>query len=194
MQSDMGRLIIFLMLSAILITMPLVQGLGKDPKAVEDWFKKLTTKKEKLTKLHFYFHDTLSGKNPTGYSVAQSNITSTSATFFGKVFMIDDPLTIGPEPNSPVIGQAQGLYGSAGLEEVSLMMNLNFVFTNGEYKGSTLMARGRNPAPEKYREMPIQGESGVFRLARGIATAKTYWLNFTSGDAIVEYNVMVIHY
>lgn len=194
MQSDMGKLIIFLMLTTILITMPLVQGFGKDPKAVEDWFKKLRTKKEKLTKLHFYFHDTLSGKNPTGYKVAQSNITSTSPTFFGMVNMIDDPLTIGPEPNSPVIGQAQGLYGSAGLEEVSLMMNMNFVFTNGEYNGSTLSVLGRNPALDEYREMPIQGGSGVFRLARGIATAKTYWVNFTSGDAIVEYNVMVMHY
>jgi len=40
--------------------------------------------------------------------------------------------------------------------------------------------------------MPIVGGSGVFRLAQGIATAKTYWFNLTSGDDVVEYNVMVL--
>uniref|UniRef100_A0A7N2N2D0 Dirigent protein n=1 Tax=Quercus lobata TaxID=97700 RepID=A0A7N2N2D0_QUELO len=44
------------------------------------------------------------------------------------------------------------------------------------------------------REMPIVGGTGAFRLARGFVTAKTHVLNFTSGDAIIEYHVVAIHY
>ena len=34
--------------------------------------------------------------------------------------------------------------------------------------------------------------TGVFRFARGYAIAQTHWFNIM-GDAIVEYNVTVIH-
>ncbi|KAI3446234.1 hypothetical protein Pfo_002899 [Paulownia fortunei] len=164
------------------------------PEAVQEWFKNLPSAKEKVTKLHFYFHDTVSGKNPSAITVAQSNFTLISPTGFGLVRMMDDALTIGPEPDSKIIGRAQGIYGSASLEEVGLLMTLNFVFTDGKYNGSTLSVLGHNPVFHKYREMPIVGGSGVFRLARGIATAQTVWFNITSGDAVVEYNVMVLHY
>uniref|UniRef100_M1BZH5 Dirigent protein n=2 Tax=Solanum tuberosum TaxID=4113 RepID=M1BZH5_SOLTU len=52
--------------------------------------------------------------------------------------MIDDPLTVGPEPNSTIVGRAQGIYGLADQNEDALLMTLNFVFTTGKYKGSTL--------------------------------------------------------
>ncbi|KAM3343664.1 dirigent protein 22 [Capsicum galapagoense] len=190
----MDKTSLVLMLCFIVIVMPKTQGVELGPKAVEKWFKKLPYAKQKVTKFHFYFHDTLTGKNPTAVTIAQSNMTSKSPTFFGSVSMMDDPLTVGPEPNSTIIGRAQGIYGSADQNEASLLMNLNFVFTTGKYNGSTLSVLGRNPVFHQYREMPITGGSGVFRLARGIATAKTYWFNTTSGDAIVEYNVVVLHY
>ncbi|KAJ4699441.1 Dirigent protein [Melia azedarach] len=57
--------------------------------------KSLKLKKEKLSHLHFYFHDIVSGKNPTAVRVAQANMTNTSPTLFGVVVMIDDPLTVG---------------------------------------------------------------------------------------------------
>lgn len=167
----------------------------QSPKAVERWFKKLGhAKQEKLTKLHFYFHDILSGNKPTAVQVAQANITSKSPTLFGIVNVMDDPLTVGPEPDSRIIGSAQGLYASASQEDVGLLMTLNFVFTDGKYNGSTLSILGHNPVFHKYRELPILGGSGVFRLARGIATAKTHTFNATTGDAIVEYHVIVMHY
>ncbi|XP_049400794.1 dirigent protein 22-like [Solanum stenotomum] len=173
----------------VVMAMPMAQGVELGPKAVEKWFKKLPHAKQKVTKFHFYFHDIVSGKNPTAVQIAQANMTT-----FGFVAMVDDPLTVGPEPNSTIVGRAQGIYGSADQNESGLLMNLNFVFTTGKYNGSTLSVLGRNPIFHKYREMPIVGGSGVFRLAQGIATAKTYWINMTSGDAIVEYNVMVLHY
>ncbi|PSS21735.1 Dirigent protein [Actinidia chinensis var. chinensis] len=186
----MGKLATILFLCSMVI----VQGIDEGPKAVEHWFKNLSQKKEKVTKLHFFFHDTISGKNPTAIQVAQANTTSQSPTLFGSVFVMDDPLTVGPEPNSTIIGRAQGIYASSGLEEFGLHMTLNYVFTSGKFNGSTLSILGWNPILHTYREMAIVGGFGIFRLARGIATAKTYWFNATAGDAIVEYHVIVHHY
>ncbi|KAK6778173.1 hypothetical protein RDI58_024891 [Solanum bulbocastanum] len=191
----MGKtMLVLLFCFVVVMVMPMAQGVELGPKAVEKWFKKLPHAKQKVTKFHFYFHDIVSGKNPTAVQIAQANMTTKSPTFFGFVAMADDPLTVGPEPNSTIVGRAQGIYGAADQNESGLLMTLNFVFTTGKYNGSTLSVLGRNPVFHKYREMPIVGGSGVFRLAQGIATAKTYWINMTSGDAIVEYNVMVLHY
>ncbi|KAI3826335.1 hypothetical protein L1987_00382 [Smallanthus sonchifolius] len=60
--------------------------------------------------------------------------------------------------------------------------------------GSTLSILGANSIFSKVREMPIVGGSGLFRFARGYAFAKTYSFNTTSGDAVVEYDVYVLHY
>ncbi|KAI3441231.1 PLCXc domain-containing protein [Psidium guajava] len=172
----------------------LARAEADDPEKVDDWFNRLSHAERKTTRLHFYFHDTLSGKNPTAVRVAEAKMTEESPTLFGLVNMIDDLLTEGPEPESPLVGRAQGFYASAGLESLGLHMNVNLVFMSPEYNGSTLSIMGRNPALETYREMPIVGGTGVFRLASGVATAKTYFLNLTTGDAIVEYKVVAMHY
>ncbi|KAL3621361.1 hypothetical protein CASFOL_036273 [Castilleja foliolosa] len=171
-----------------------VARVAQEPEAVQEWFNNLPNAKEKLTKIHFYFHDIVSGKNPSAIPIARSNFTPTPPNGFGLLIMMDDALTVGPEPNSKVIGRAQGIYGSASFEDVGLLMTLSYVFTDGEYNGSTLSVLGHNRALHKYREMPIVGGSGVFRLARGVATAQTVWFNVTTGDAVVEYNVFVLHY
>ncbi|KAF8411949.1 hypothetical protein HHK36_004507 [Tetracentron sinense] len=151
-------------------------------------------KKEKLSHLHFYFHDIVDGSNPTAIRVAAAPTTDSSPTGFGFVAMMDDPLTEGPEPTSKLLGKAQGFYASASQTEVGLLMVLNFVFMEGKYNGSTLSVLGRNKVFSEVREMPIVGGSGLFRFARGYAQAKTHIFNLTSGDAIVQYNVYVIHY
>ncbi|XP_052173729.1 dirigent protein 21-like [Diospyros lotus] len=156
--------------------------------------QELGLKKEKLSHLHFYFHDTLSGRNPTAIRVAEAPTTNSSATLFGAVVVIDDPLTLKPEPSSKQVGRAQGIYASAAKEEIALFMAYSFVFTEGKYNGSTLSVSGRNPVPSAVREMAIVGGSGLFRFARGYAQARTHWLNFTTGDAIVEYDLYVSHY
>lgn len=108
--------------------------------------------------------------------------------------MADDPLTVGPEPNSKLVGRAQGIYGSASQHEGGLLMVMNFAFVDGKYNGSTLSMLGRNMVLSATREMPIVGGSGAFRFARGYALARTHWYNVETGDAIVEYNVYVFHY
>ncbi|KAG2703183.1 hypothetical protein I3760_06G126000 [Carya illinoinensis] len=181
-----------LLIFSLGMAMPLVHSNLEDPKEVDKWFQKLQYAKAKVSRLHFYFHDTTTGKNPSAVRVAQAPITGKSPTLFGQVNIFDDPLTEGPEPTSRLVGRAQGLYGSAGQQELVLLVAMNLVFTAGRLNASSITILGRNAALQTHREMPIIGGTGVFRLARGFAIAKTHYLNFTS--AIVEYNVVAIHY
>lgn len=153
--------------------------------------------KEKVTHLHFYLFDILSGNKPTAVQVAHPNVTvgSKSATPFGHVYAIDDPLREGPDAKSTVIGNAQGLYlSSSQSENLTLVMYVDFGFTTGEFKGSSISVFSRNPVTEPKRELAVVGGRGKFRLARGFADVKTHYLNTTNGDAILEYHVTVLHY
>ncbi|XP_047321176.1 dirigent protein 22-like [Impatiens glandulifera] len=155
--------------------------------------KLLRMNKEKLTHFRFYWHDVVSGPKPSSVTVVPP-ITNGSTTFFGLVNIIDNPLTLGPNITSKRVGQGQGLYASASLEEIGLLMLMNIAFTEGEYNGSTFTVLGRNTVFSKVREMAVVGGSGIFRLARGYVQAKTYFLDLKSGDATVEYNAYVLHY
>ncbi|XVE67125.1 hypothetical protein DITRI_Ditri08aG0135500 [Diplodiscus trichospermus] len=187
----MEKLAAFVMI--FLVAMPMGHCISEGPEEVDEWFNKLPDAKEKITKLHFFFHDRFAGKNVTAVRVARATSTAKSSTFFGLIFVMDDPLTERMNPTSKELGRAQGLYAFSGRDELSLLMAFNLVFTSGEYNGSTLTVLGRNPAVP-HREMPIIGGSGVFRLARGVASAQLRSFNMTTGKALIEYNVVVIHY
>ncbi|KAH0884644.1 hypothetical protein HID58_060740 [Brassica napus] len=109
-------------------------------------------KPKKLTHLHFYFHDIVSGDKPTTAIVA---------------VVIDDPLTVGPEITSEEVGRAQGMYASADQKNLGLFVAFNLVFTKGEFAGSTASLYGRNPVMSKVREMPIIAGTGAFRFYTG---------------------------
>ncbi|KAL4616108.1 hypothetical protein ACB092_07G175100 [Castanea dentata] len=168
------------------MAMRLVQSTNDEPKEVDKWIQKLHDGEGKISRLHFYFHDTLSGKNPSAVEVAEASITKKSPTVFGLLNIFDDPLTEGPKSTSKLVGRAQGLYGSAGQQELGLLLAMNVFFTTGKFNGSSLKL--------SIREMPIKGGTGAFRLARGFVQAKTHFLNLTSKDAIVEYHVVAMHY
>ncbi|KAK1369062.1 Dirigent protein [Heracleum sosnowskyi] len=182
--------------SAIVVAMPMARSTtDQSPKAVEKWIQNLGRMKQKVTKLHFYIHDTISGENPPSIPVAKASSTDNSPFSFGLVHVIDDPLTEGPDPESPIIGRAQGLFVSSSIkDESSLQISINLYFTKGEYTNSTLSIEGRSPILKPYREVSVVGGSGVFRLARGLATVQTYSFNTTTRDAILEYNIVVLHY
>ncbi|CAL4911361.1 unnamed protein product [Urochloa decumbens] len=149
---------------------------------------------KKSTHIKLYWHDVVSGPNPTAVPVARAAVTNTSKTAFGAVVVIDDPLTQGPNlKSSKPLGRAQGTYIGAGKDELSLMMNMNFVFQAGKYNGSTIAIMGRNAAFNAVREMAIVGGTGVFRMARGYAQARTHTLDIKTGDATVEYNLYIKH-
>ncbi|KAA3472055.1 dirigent protein 22-like [Gossypium australe] len=134
-------------------------------------------KPEKLSHLHFYFHDVVTGKNLTAVRVSQAP-TTTNSSPFGEAVVIDDLLTVSPDIGSKLVGKAQGIYAlSTSLAEASLLMAYNFAFIEGKYNGSNLSELGRNPVFSAVREMPVIGGSGVFRFARGYAEAKTHTLD-----------------
>ncbi|GMP37588.1 hypothetical protein CsSME_00009197 [Camellia sinensis var. sinensis] len=69
---------------------------------------------------------------------------------------------------------------------------MNFGFLDGIYNSSSISLDGLDSALVPVREIVVVGGTGVFRFARGYAIAKTYSVNFTTGDAIVGYNVTVV--
>ncbi|KAM4099208.1 hypothetical protein ACJW30_07G139300 [Castanea mollissima] len=149
------------------------------------WEKNVETHaKEKVSRLHFYFHDTLSGKNPSAVEVAEASITKKSPTLFGLLNIFDDPLTEGPEPTSKLVGRAR---------IVGLLSARNLVFTTGKFNGSGLTILGRNLRNAMFhaiREMPIIGGLVLFDW-------HVDFCNLTSGDAIMGYHVVglvAIHY
>ncbi|XP_049399691.1 dirigent protein 22-like [Solanum stenotomum] len=149
-------------------------------------------KKEKVSHFRFYWHDILSGSKPTSMMIIPPSKNTT--TGFGQMNMIDNALTLGPELSSKIVGRAQGFYGAASLNDVGLMMVMNFAFIEGKYNGSTFTILGRNPVFEKVREMAVIGGSGLFRFARGYVEASTHSWDFKTGDATVQYDAYVLHY
>ncbi|KAG6630109.1 hypothetical protein CIPAW_14G132700 [Carya illinoinensis] len=142
----------------------------------------------------FYFHDIVGGHNATAVQVVPAP-SNKSATLFGQIMMIDNPLTLGPKSSSKTVGKAQGFYASAAQQEVAFLMVMNFAFIEGKYNGSTLSILGRNNGgSSRVREMPVIGGSRLFRFARGYAEATTHSYDPKTGDAVIEYNVYVFHY
>ena len=181
-------------MAALIKVLPILAhgSIDQSPEAVKKWFKELRHAKEKLTELHFYVHVRVTAESPKSVLVAQANTTSKSPTMFGATYVFDDPMTVGPEPSSKVIGRAHGVYSSVSKEDASLIVILNLAFNDGQFKGSTLSVLGSYPLSQKYKEMPILGGSGAFRLARGIVTARAI---ATDGlNEIIEFHVLVLHY
>ncbi|XP_027913196.1 dirigent protein 21-like [Vigna unguiculata] len=146
---------------------------------------------QKQTHLHFFYHDLRSAKNP---SIVQIVATPKNVpNGFGSTFVMDDPMTEGPDLSSKPVGRAQGLFGLASLNDLGMFMLINFAFTEGDYAGSSLSMLGRNPISEQNREMPIVGGTGVFRFATGYAIANSVDQISTPEHFVVEYNVTVRH-
>ncbi|CAI0445162.1 unnamed protein product [Linum tenue] len=129
-----------------------------------------------VTNLQFYFHDIVSGSNPTAVQVASA---AGSGSGFGSITMADDALTETADPNSKLIGRAQGIYAQASQTGLALLMALSYSFTVG-----------RNAVMTQGRELPVLGGTGLFRMARGYAVLQTTSGN-AQGDAVVFYNVTV---
>merc|ERR1711915_1135544 len=93
-----------------------------------------------------------------------------------------------------VDGTAGSQLQNGGTSAGYLLMATTFVFQSGKYNGSTLSMLGKNAVFDQVREMPIVGGSGLFRLSRGYALAHTHSFDPKTGNAVVEYNVTVLHY
>ncbi|CAI0388281.1 unnamed protein product [Linum tenue] len=146
----------------------------------------MALKNEKLTHLHFYYHNLLAGPNVTALHLNAKGPLhlNDTAGLFGRLTMMDSPLTLEPELSSTTVGSAQGLYGVASRTDADFVELFNFVFTAGR---NSIFAPG-------IREMPVIGGTGVFGFARGKVHLKTHSYNATIGNAVVECDIYVFHY
>lgn len=149
---------------------------------------------EQLSHIRLYWHDVLSGQNPTSMEIVPPINLNKFQSGFGYIRMIDNALTLQQNRTSKLLGRAQGLYASASQDKVALLMAMNFAFTTGKFNGSSISIFGRNPWMEDVREMSVVGGSGLFRFARGYAQAHTVEIDIAKGNAVVEYNIYLFHY
>ncbi|EXB86888.1 hypothetical protein L484_007311 [Morus notabilis] len=108
--------------------------------------------------------------------------------------MMDDPSTVGPERSSKKVGKVQGICVSASQSDVGILMVHNYICTEGKYNGSIPNILVRNAALSDLKEMSIVGRNGLFRFAGEYAQARTHKFDAKTLDAVVEYNIYVIHY
>ncbi|KAK4489354.1 hypothetical protein RD792_005161 [Penstemon davidsonii] len=161
--------------------------------SVENFYKNLNKDKLVLTKLKYYIHANFGvGPTQTVFEVARSNITGPSTNNFGRILIIDNKLTVGPDVNSQKVGQYQGMNAYSDFNQASANMNMNIIYTDGEYKGSTISILGRQPVPEKIRVLSIIGGTGLFRFARGTVLASTYSSDPATNVGVYVYDIYVV--
>ncbi|XP_073274918.1 dirigent protein 22-like [Primulina huaijiensis] len=187
-SKKMAKIVILLMFYSWFVV---ASANGSNNNNEEPWLQNVCRGNGRVHKLHFYVQDVLDGPNATVWEVARSTITNGSPTYFGQVAVIDELITSGPEPTSNVLGRAQGLITMADMHEFAWSMNWNFVFTAGEYKGSTLSILGRKSNSGKYHELPVVGGTGIFRMARGYCISDTYSFDLSSKYGVYQYTVYV---
>ncbi|CAA6660457.1 unnamed protein product [Spirodela intermedia] len=122
---------------------------------------------QRQSHLRVYFHDIVSGRSPTVVQIARAARTNASATFFGAAYVMDDPLTEGQEMSSRLVG------GHKGWQHHH--------------------PPGEEHPFSKVRELPVIAGSGLFRFATGYCRLTTHRLDLTTGDAVVEYNIFLLH-
>ena len=113
---------------------------------------------------------------------------------FGTVLAVDDPVTEGPSIESKEIGRAQGLYINSQLNGKGLHMVFSVIFTDGEFKGSTLEIHGADIFTMKEREFGIVSGTGYFRFVKGYGVMETEFMDIANLRAVLKLNVTVKHY
>ncbi|XP_038724979.1 dirigent protein 23-like [Tripterygium wilfordii] len=148
------------------------------------------------TDIEFYLHEIINGTDPTAVPVAaRSNYTGTNpfAAIFGTIYVIDNPLRSSGDPNSTLVGRAQGLYIFASLSEPALFISATYTFVSGDYNGSSFSVVGLNKVRDPVREIPVVGGTGKFRFASGYSFLRTFSVDSLNNN-IIGYNVTLRHY
>ncbi|MBA0661038.1 hypothetical protein Goklo_012953 [Gossypium klotzschianum] len=141
-------------------------------------------RQHKVTDLHFFMHE---HTGVTAVVVAQANITSNSSSVpFASLVAVNDPLRTGPEPDSKVIGNVQGIALLAGMNASSTQY-IDFGFNTGRFNGSSLSVFSRGEPG-----LAVVGGRGRFMMARGVALFNPILINAT--NVIIEFNVTVVHH
>ncbi|XP_058107063.1 dirigent protein 2-like [Magnolia sinica] len=150
--------------------------------------------KMKETNMVFYMQDWETGSNVTAISVAGLNGTNSSPLNFGTIAVLDDPITIGVDRYSKQIGRARGIFSASALDGSTIHRIFSFVFTDGEYKGSTLQIQGLEVYRTKRRELSVVSGTGLFRYARGYIVFESAFMDIPNLNAVLKVTVTVRHY
>lgn len=118
----------------------------------------------------------------------------TSVLQFGTIIAVDDPVTEGPDPKSKEIGRAQGLYINSQLDGKGLHLVFSVIFTEGEYKGSSLEIQGADIFSMKEREFSVVSGTGFFRFVKGFGIMTTEFMDIPNLKAILKLDITVRHY
>lgn len=113
--------------------------------------------------LHLYLHEINIG---VPNSTMVDSVDRGSPNGFGDVFVYDNVFRAGVDPSSALLGREQGLGVGSNMAAFSGLTALEFIFTAGEYNGSSFAVFGRVTvgAPS---DRTIIGGTGRFRMARG---------------------------
>ncbi|GJN06720.1 hypothetical protein PR202_ga24476 [Eleusine coracana subsp. coracana] len=71
------------------------------------------------------------------------------------LYVIDDPLTEGPDAASHIVGRAQGFYLFASRSDQALLLYADLVFTAGKHNGSSGSVVAREAILDEARELPV---------------------------------------
>ncbi|THU49745.1 hypothetical protein C4D60_Mb06t12770 [Musa balbisiana] len=139
------------------------------------------------TYFRVYFHETFIGPDNTTLNVVKKN----RPNGFGDVFIFDTVLRVGPEANSTYVGKAQGVTFVVSRRDVSLLIPLVLVFTEGEFANSTLTIIGKMDGAGK-ADRAIIGGTGRFRFASGNAVSEV--ISSSAEGLIAVFDVYVVHH
>lgn len=146
------------------------------------------------TNLVFYVHDHFTGEDSTAATVAGKGGAGSNILHFGTVAIVDDPVTEGPTIDSTLIGRAQGMYINSQLDGKGLYMVFSVIFTDGEFKGSSLEIQGPDLFTMKEREFGVVSGTGYFRFVNGYGIMETEFMDVANLRATIKLNVTVKHY
>ncbi|CAM0879083.1 unnamed protein product [Alopecurus aequalis] len=126
-----------------------------------------------LTHIHIYMHEITSGADATTIV----RLPPLGNTTFGMIKMFDDELRDGRDPsNSSLIGRFQGFNSFAGLvSPPGIVSSITFVFTAGNYSGSTLVMMGTVQSFTGAFERALVGGTGAFSMTRGYCLVEALW-------------------
>ncbi|OMO66378.1 Plant disease resistance response protein [Corchorus olitorius] len=147
---------------------------------------------EETYKMSVYVHDYSSG-GPNSTDIAVVGIPGKiwSFTQFGTLFVCDDAITEGPEPNSEPVGRVQGISVTTSLEGIRALVAFSIVFTNKAYNGSTIEVQGNSNQFDSVREYGVASGTGKFLYAQGYVTYETYFFDPWTSYAVSRCNISI---
>jgi len=137
----------------------------------------------------FYLQDTAKEPNATISPII--GLAGKDWTFdqFGTIFAVDDPVTLSPNPDSSVVGRAQGMLVVAAHDGSNAFVALSIVFNNSQYSGSSIEIQGVSRQREKLREVSVVSGTGKFRFVRGYGVFETENFDANTAHSVISLTV-----